>query len=338
MNKVEDLRSAIELIKSIPGEYVETDVEVDPKAELSGVYRYVGAGGTVMRPTKIGPAMVFNNIKGHPGARVITGMLASRKRVAALLDTTPEKLGFFLRDAVQNPIDPIDFTGDKVPCQEVVHLATEEGFDIRKLVPAPTNTPEDAGPYITMGLAYGSDPETGISDVTIHRFCLQSENELSMWITPGARHLGVFYEKYEKLNKPMPISISIGLDPAVYLASGFEPPTTPLGYNELACAGAIRQKPVELCNCITIGEKAIANAEYVIEGELMPHERVPEDRSTGTGKAMPEFPGQTGPAPMVPIIKVNTQNEPDYADYHRTFRGARTYGRTSHRGKYYQHG
>ena len=93
MNKVEDLRSAIELIKSIPGEYVETDVEVDPKAELSGVYRYVGAGGTVMRPTKIGPAMVFNNIKGHPDARVITGMLASRKRVAALLDTTPEKLG-----------------------------------------------------------------------------------------------------------------------------------------------------------------------------------------------------------------------------------------------------
>ncbi|MCI8992510.1 MAG: UbiD family decarboxylase, partial [Eubacterium sp.] len=47
MNKVDDLRSAIELIKSMPGEYVETDVEVDPKAELSGVYRHVGAGGTV---------------------------------------------------------------------------------------------------------------------------------------------------------------------------------------------------------------------------------------------------------------------------------------------------
>ena len=304
MNKVDDLRSAIELIQSIPGEYVETDVEVDPKAELSGVYRHVGAGGTVMRPTKIGPAMMFNNVKGHPGARVIIGMLASRKRVAALLDTEPEKLGFYLRDAVQHPIDPIDFTGEKAPCQEVVHYATDEGFDIRDLVPAPTNTPEDAGPYITMGLAYASDPETGISDVTIHRFCLQSKDELSMWITPGARHLGVFYDKYEKLNKPMPISISIGLDPAVYLASGFEPPTTPLGYNELGCAGAIRQKPVELCNCITIGEKAIANAEYVTEGELLPHERVPEDRSTGTGKAMPEFPGQTGPAPMVPIIKV----------------------------------
>ena len=304
MSNVNDLRSAIELIKSIPGEYVETDVEVDPKAELSGVYRYVGAAGTVMRPTKVGPAMMFNTIKGHPDARVIIGMLASRKRVAALLGTEPEKLGFYLKDAVKNPIPPVDFTGEKAPCQEVIHYATDEGFDIRKIVPAPTNTPEDAGPYITMGLCYGTDPENGDSDVTIHRLCLQSEDELSMWITPGARHLGAFYDKYEKMDKPMPISISIGLDPAIYLAAGFEPPTTPIGYNELGCAGAIRKQPVELVNCLTIGEKAVANAEYVIEGLLMPHERVPEDRSTGTGKAMPEFPGQTGPAPMVPIIKV----------------------------------
>ena len=121
MNNVTDLRSAIELLKSIPGEYVETDVEVDPKAELSGVYRHVGAGGTVMRPTKIGPAMMFNSIKGHPGAKVIIGVLASRKRVAALLDVEPDRLGFYMRDAVKKPIPPVDFTGEKPPCQEVVH-------------------------------------------------------------------------------------------------------------------------------------------------------------------------------------------------------------------------
>ena len=60
---VKDLRSALELLKTIPGQYAETDVEVDPRAELSGVYRHIGAGGTVMRPTKEGPAMVFHKIK-----------------------------------------------------------------------------------------------------------------------------------------------------------------------------------------------------------------------------------------------------------------------------------
>ena len=55
-NKVNDLRSALALLKSIPGQLIETDAEVEPMAELSGVYRHVGAGGTVMRPTKEGPA------------------------------------------------------------------------------------------------------------------------------------------------------------------------------------------------------------------------------------------------------------------------------------------
>ena len=303
--EVIDLRSALELLESIPGQMVHTDVEVDPSAELAGVYRYVGAGGTVARPTKTGPAMTFENVKGHPGAKVVIGLLASRKRVGYLLNSKPEKLGFMMRDAVKNAIVPVVVDKAKAQCQEVVHLATDEGFDIRKLIPAPTNTPEDAGPYVTLGMCYASDVETGESDVTIHRLCLQSKDEISMFFTPGARHLGAFREKAEALGKPLPISISIGVDPAIEIASCFEPPTTPLGFNELSIAGAIRGKAVELAPCVTIDEKCIANAEYVIEGELLVGARVREDQNSNTGKAMPEFPGYTGPANAeLPVIKV----------------------------------
>ena len=303
--EVIDLRSALELLESIPGQMVHTDVEVDPSAELAGVYRYVGAGGTVARPTKTGPAMTFENVKGHPGAKVVIGLLASRKRVGYLLNSKPEKLGFMMRDAVKNAIAPVVIDKAKAQCQEVVHLATDEGFDLRKLIPAPTNTPEDAGPYVTLGMCYASDVETGESDVTIHRLCLQSKDEISMFFTPGARHLGAFREKAEALGKPLPISISIGVDPAIEIASCFEPPTTPLGFNELSIAGAIRGKAVELAPCVTIDEKCIANAEYVIEGELLVGARVREDQNSNTGKAMPEFPGYTGPANAeLPVIKV----------------------------------
>ena len=303
--EVIDLRSALELLESIPGQMVHTDVEVDPSAELAGVYRYVGAGGTVARPTKTGPAMTFENVKGHPGAKVVIGLLASRKRVGYLLNSKPEKLGFMMRDAVKNAIAPVVVDKAKAQCQEVVHLATDEGFDIRKLIPAPTNTPEDAGPYVTLGMCYASDVETGESDVTIHRLCLQSKDEISMFFTPGARHLGAFREKAEALSKPLPISISIGVDPAIEIPSCFEPPTTPLGFNELSIAGAIRGKAVELAPCVTIDEKCIANAEYVIEGELLVGARVREDQNSNTGKAMPEFPGYTGPANAeLPVIKV----------------------------------
>ena len=86
-NQVYDLRSALERLRSIPGQLVETDVQVDPAAELAGVYRHVGAGGTVMRPTRSGPAMLFNQIKGHPGARVAIGLLADRRSWASYCGT-----------------------------------------------------------------------------------------------------------------------------------------------------------------------------------------------------------------------------------------------------------
>ena len=319
-NPVHDLRSAIELLKTLPGEFVSTDVEVDPNAELSGVYRYVGAGGTCMRPTRLGPAMMFNKIKGFDDVRVVIGILASRRRVGHLLGCAPDRLGFLLMNSVQNPVPPVVVGRDQAQCQEVVHLAGEPTFDIRSLLPAPTNTGEDAGPYFTMGMCYAADPETGESDITIHRLCLQGRDELSMFLTPG-RHIEAFRQKAEAAGKPLPISISIGVDPAIEIASCFEPPTTPQGFDELNIAGALRGRPVQLVDCLTIKGRAIAHAEVVIEGELLPNVRVREDQNTNTGKAMPEFPGYTGEAkPALPVIKIKAvthRRKSDSADDHR---------------------
>ena len=83
--------------------------------------------------------------------------------------------------SVENPIPPVDLEGD-APCQQVVHKAADPDFDLYKLVPAPTNTPDDAGPYITLGMCYATHPDTGVHDVTIHRLCIQGKDELSIFL------------------------------------------------------------------------------------------------------------------------------------------------------------
>ena len=294
--EIHDLRSAIDYLKTFSGEITETDEEVAPEAELAGVYRHIGAWGTVQRPTRQGPAMIFNRVKGHPEARVLIGLLASRRRVGRLLHTAPEKLGWALRESVNRPLAPVTVGSDKALCQEVVHYASDPSFNLFSLIPAPTNTPDDAGPYITLGMCYASHPDSKVSDVTIHRLCLQSRDELSIFFTPGIRHIGAMAARAEELGRALPISISIGVDPAIEIASCFEPPTTPLGYDELAVAGALRGRPVEMARCLTIDERAIAHAEYVIEGEIIPGARVREDQNSNSGYAMPEFPGYTGEA------------------------------------------
>lgn len=295
-NDIKDLRTALDFLKTQSKELIETDVPVSPEAELSGVYRHIGAGGTVMRPTKLGPAMIFNNIKDHPGAKIAIGVLASRQRVAKLLGVPPDRLGFALRESLNHAIDPVKVPAAQALCQEIIHLANDPDFDLRKLVPAPTNTPVDAGPYITLGMCYASDPETHVSDVTIHRLCIQGRDEMSIFFTPGSRHIGAMARRATELGVPLPISVSIGVDPAIEIASCFEPPATPYGFNELSIAGALRGRAVEMAKCVSIEEYCIANAEYVIEGEILPGVTVREDKTTNTGFAMPEFPGYNGPA------------------------------------------
>lgn len=133
-NGVRDLRSALEFLRKRPGQLVETEVEVDPEAELSGVYRYVGAGGTVMRPTRTnGPAMLFRNLKGFDEASAVIGVLASRERVAALLGCRSADLGRLLCECVAGPVEPV-LSEAPAECQQVVHLASEPGFDLLSLI------------------------------------------------------------------------------------------------------------------------------------------------------------------------------------------------------------
>jgi UbiD family decarboxylase len=302
--RINDLRSALSVLESIPGQLLTTNVPIDPNADLAGVYKLVGAGGTVERPTSLGPAMIFNNVKGYPGSRILVGLMASRERVAALLDAPVAELGIYLGQAVKNNLQPVSVGPEKALCQEIVYRADDEDFDIMKIIPAPTNSPDDAGPFFCLGLVLASDPETGYQDVTIHRLCVQGKDELSIFFAPG-RHIDVFREKAEAMGQPLPVSINMGLDPAIHIGACFEAPTTPLGFNELSVAGGLRGEPVELVDCITVKQKSIARAEIVIEGEILPHVRVREDQHTNTGHAMPEFTGYEGKAnPSLPVIKI----------------------------------
>jgi 4-hydroxy-3-polyprenylbenzoate decarboxylase len=304
LQPVDDLRSALTRLAQHPGELHETDVEVDPHAALAGVYKRIGAGGTVARPTRLGPAMIFNNIKGFPQSKVLVGLMASRQRVGLLLDSDPEQLTQRTGKAVKDAIAPVTVAATHAPCQEVVHLASDPAFDLRKLIPAPTNTPSDAGPFLCLGLVLGTDPDEGHTDVTIHRLCVQGRDTLSIFFAPG-RHIDAFRQKAEARGEALPISINMGLDPAIHIGACFEAPTTPFGFDELSIAGGLRGKPVELVNCVSVKQKSIARAEIVIEGEILPNVRVREDQNTDTGHAMPEFPGYNGPAnPALPVIKV----------------------------------
>ncbi len=247
---ITNLRSALELLATAPGQFVRRTAPVNPYCELAAVYRQ----------TCTGQAMLFEKVAGF-AMPVVTGVMATRARMALLLGGAIERLPFHLLNATEHPLAPE--TVRSAVCQEVV---VRPPIDLRKLLPVPTLTPDDAGPFITAGLVRAQDPETGAANVSIHRLCLHGEDTLSIYFVPG-RHIDQFRAKAEQAGRALPVSVSIGLDPAVYLAACT---AAPQGFDELAVAGAIRGRAVELVDCVSVRAQAPARAEIVIEGEILP--------------------------------------------------------------------
>jgi 2,5-furandicarboxylate decarboxylase 1 len=123
----------------------------------------------------------------------------------------------------------------------------------------------DGGPMITAGVVIAKDPEYGLNS-GMYRFMVKERNLTGIDIvTPN--NMRLFAQRAYEAGRPCPISISIGTHPFEIMGSGFR---APLGVDEMAIAGGIRGAPVELAMCETIDLPCIADAEIVLEAEILP--------------------------------------------------------------------
>ena len=123
----------------------------------------------------------------------------------------------------------------------------------------------DGGPMITAGVVIARDPELGINS-GIYRFIVKEKSLTGIDIvTPN--NMRLFAQRAFERKEPLPISISIGTHPIEITGSGYR---APLGVDEMAIAGGMRGAPVELAPCETIDLPYIADAEIVLEAEILP--------------------------------------------------------------------
>ena len=86
---------------------------------------------------------------------------------------------------------------DSAPCKEIKW--TGDQIDLTKL-PIVTHASKDCGPYVTIGMQVGKDPDTGIRNLSIHRMLVLGKDKLSLW-APADHHLGRMILKAEEQNK-----------------------------------------------------------------------------------------------------------------------------------------
>ena len=154
----------------------------------------------------------------------------------------------------------------KGDCQQVIMADA----DISKL-PVITCWPKDGGPFVTLPVIHTKDPNNNIRNVGMYRMQVFGPKLTGMhWHKHkvSARH----FNEYKKLNKRMPVAVSLGGDP-VYAYSATAP--LPENVDEYMLAGFLRKKKVELVKCITQPEIEVpADADFVIEGYVDPNDEL----------------------------------------------------------------
>jgi 4-hydroxy-3-polyprenylbenzoate decarboxylase/2,5-furandicarboxylate decarboxylase 1 len=250
----DDFRSFLSCLET-DGDLVRVKKSVSPKFEI--------AAGMRKTSNIDGPALLFENVEGSE-IPVAAALFCSRRRAYKALGTTRDAYIEKFVNAIKNPIKPRIV--DDALCKEVI--LTGDDADLSKL-PICTHCRLDAAPFITMGMQFAEDPDYG-RNIGIYRMHVYDGKTAAIGIGPP-QHGGVFYAKAEAKNEPLPVAVVLGTDPSLIFASQVK---GPLGLDETEIAGGINREPIELVKCETIDVAVPASAEIVLEGEVIPKERM----------------------------------------------------------------
>ncbi|HXG50860.1 MAG TPA: UbiD family decarboxylase [candidate division Zixibacteria bacterium] len=245
-----DLREFLKVLER-EGELHRVRVPVDPRHEIGAVCK-------LMNEKPGSPAVVFEQPKGS-AIPVVGQLLASDRRVALALGLSEREVFEETVKRASRPTPP-RLVSDG-PCQEIVYEGDQ--VDLTRL-PICTNNPRDGGPYITAGHVIIKDEEYG-KNLSIYRMMLVSKNEVTIRFTPGHDGYDFMKNAEKRGQKKFEVAVCIGVPPAVYVASQFEPR---IGVYELEIAGGLAGAPIDVVRCRTIDLEVPAFSEFVLEGEL----------------------------------------------------------------------
>jgi len=182
-------------------------------------------------------------------------------------------------------IAPREVDAASAPCKEI--KLTGDDIDVTKFAFVQTN-PADGGRYVNTGSIFTSDPEMGYNFGT-YRCMIKGPKRLGFNPEPNQTAYKMLKKAEKRGEKSVPISIVIGQDPYIWMVSGTRVAVRknkPI--DELAVAGGMRGKAIDIVQSETNDMMIPAHAEMVIEGV------VPLDQSDYEGP-FGEMYGYLGP-------------------------------------------
>lgn len=232
---------------------------LEKAGELSRVSKQVDARYVSPLVAQSDKALFFERIKGY-GLPLVSGIIGTRKRIASALDVESLEIGKKLQAGIDRPIKPELVSS--APVQDVVKMGDEVDLSC---FPIPLLHEKDGAPYISGGIVSAKDPFYG-GNLGMYRLMYRTRNSTGIDLVSPS-DLRIYYQRALNEKRPLEIAVAVGVHPIEMLAASFKAPT---GMEEYAIAGGIHGCPVQVVKCKTVDLYVCADAEIVLEGELLP--------------------------------------------------------------------
>lgn len=204
--------------------------------------------------------VLFTNVKNHK-IPVISGICNTREKIAKSINCKKEEILQKIIEATENP--------KKVENYDNLEDYETYDADLTKL-PILKHYAKDGGKYITAGVVFARDPETGAQNASIHRMLVKDSTTLGIRLVP--RNLYTYFHKAEELGRDLDITICIGMDPAILLASTC---SIPIDADEMEVANAFKNGELKLQNCEE-SDLQVPKADIILEGKIIAGKRSEE--------------------------------------------------------------
>jgi len=191
---------------------------------------------------------------------VLANLFADRGRIARMVGVEPGGFNAAWARAEEHPVAAV--LVDHGCVQEVV--VTGPDLDAGSL-PISRHFLQDAGRYIGSGILVCKDPDTGVRNLSFQRMQLKGPDRFGVSLHSRG-HIWDHLQRSQARGRNLQVAVVIGAHPAIYLAAGAK---VAMEVDEFDIAGGLLGRPVELVRCRTIDMEVPANAEYVLEGEIL---------------------------------------------------------------------
>jgi len=278
------LRTFMEDVKNkLPGEFITITEEVNPADfEVTAIIKKLDE-------LKKFPVILFENVLNLHGkrseVRVLMNEAISQNKVQVSLDlpftTDRVQIAEKCLELEERRVKPIVISQSDAPVNEVVQLGDD--VDLYDL-PILRHHYMDGGPYIVMPTVV-KDKDSGIYNTSYHRMEIKNPKLTALYSSP--RHLWKIFRDYEDRDEPCPAATVIGHHPAFNMGAAYK---GPFSVDEYDIIGGYLNEPLRLVPSETFGKELLvpADAEIIVEGVLVPHERITEG-------PFGEAPGYQGP-------------------------------------------